>query len=351
MSILSRTGRTDRRLSKFLTSPHALSILFILVSTLIYHSFSQPENPFLSALIISFLVFNLIGCLQFTDSIFKRPHPLFWRIVKSSSIFYLISLLILLNFKKEQVRFSLSKFDDSLNKKLPEKSYATSCTLTFENVYNQMDIFVPLHIFGWFFKTLIIRDKFILWVLSILFEFCEYSLAHQLKNFNECWWDHWILDVFTCNFFGIEMGFWFIKKFEIMKYDFIKNCNSVKRYIAIIFLCFFILISELNAFYLKSLLLLPTSHFFNLFRLLVYIPAGSLAIRECYCYYITDEKRIRHMLFLAIAIISFESIIVVKFSRNEFPEKFPDWVIIFWSILSVFLVIGGFFIRKIEKRS
>jgi Phosphatidyl serine synthase len=36
-------------------------------------------------------------------------------------------------------------------------------------------------------------------VISILFEVMEYSLEHQLPNFAECWWDHWILDVFTSN--------------------------------------------------------------------------------------------------------------------------------------------------------
>lgn len=353
MSHFSRTSKTDKKLLNFLSTPHAITLLVISVSFIIYHSFNNPHNPYLSALITSFAIFNLIGCLQFTDSIFKRPIPIFWRIVKSSSIFYLICLVILLYFEKEEVRFVLSFFDSSLNKPLPEKDYATACSLTFENIKNQMDIFVPLHIFGWFFKTLIIRDKFICWTLSVLFEFCEYSLAHQLKNFNECWWDHWLLDVLICNWAGIEMASYLIRKYNILQYQFIRNCNSLKRYIAIIFLIFFILIAELNAFYLKALLWLPTDHFFNSIRLIIFIPAGALAIRECYAYYITDEKRVRHMLWLAMAVVSLEAILVLKFAKNEFQTPFPSIVKTCWGIGFLLIIVIGVFIwfnEQNEKR-
>jgi hypothetical protein len=52
------------------------------------------------------------------------------------------------------------------------------------------DEFVPAHILGWFSKTLIFRDVYFVWFLSILFELLEYSLGHVLHNFQECWWDH-----------------------------------------------------------------------------------------------------------------------------------------------------------------
>ena len=40
------------------------------------------------------------------------------------------------------------------------------------------------------FQALIIRDYWLLTVISVLFEVLEYSLEHQLPNFCECWWDH-----------------------------------------------------------------------------------------------------------------------------------------------------------------
>lgn len=35
-----------------------------------------------------------------------------------------------------------------------------------------------------------IRDWWMCSIVSVMFEFLEYSLEHQLPNFSECWWDH-----------------------------------------------------------------------------------------------------------------------------------------------------------------
>jgi Phosphatidyl serine synthase len=43
-------------------------------------------------------------------------------------------------------------------------------------------------------------------VLSIGFELMELTFQHMLPNFNECWWDSWILDVAVCNFLGMWAG-------------------------------------------------------------------------------------------------------------------------------------------------
>ena len=51
-------------------------------------------------------------------------------------------------------------------------------------------------------QALIIRDYPLLWTLSIGFELMELTFQHMLPNFNECWWDSWILDVAVCNFIG-----------------------------------------------------------------------------------------------------------------------------------------------------
>ena len=50
------------------------------------------------------------------------------------------------------------------------------------------------------------RDYQLLWVLSIGFELMELTFQHMLPNFNECWWDSWILDVAVCNFLGMWAG-------------------------------------------------------------------------------------------------------------------------------------------------
>ena len=89
-----------------------------------------------------------------------------------------------------------------------------------------MDIFIIAHAGGYFCKTLvctfhppsaaslcvtttllqIFRDWWLTTVISVTFEFMEYTLEHQLPNFSECWWDHWILDVLVCNAGGTFLG-------------------------------------------------------------------------------------------------------------------------------------------------
>lgn len=57
-----------------------------------------------------------------------------------------------------------------------------------------------LHYFSPFFpQTLMIRDWWMCMIISVMFEFLEYSLEHQLPNFSECWWDHVCLNLF-CSF-------------------------------------------------------------------------------------------------------------------------------------------------------
>lgn len=43
-------------------------------------------------------------------------------------------------------------------------------------------------------------------VVSVGFELLELSLRHMLPNFNECWYDSWVLDVAVCNVVGIVAG-------------------------------------------------------------------------------------------------------------------------------------------------
>jgi phosphatidylserine synthase 2 len=107
---------------------------------------------------------------------------------------------------KSNARQLLLFIDPSLGVPLPEKNYSSNCELTFQNVWEQLDIFIWAHTIGWIAKALILRDYWLCWVISILFEIMEYTLAHQLPNFGECWWDHWVLDVLLTNWLGIYIG-------------------------------------------------------------------------------------------------------------------------------------------------
>jgi phosphatidylserine synthase 2 len=75
-----------------------------------------------------------------------------------------------------------------------------------------LDEFVLAHIFGYIFKTLIVRDYKLVFCISIGFEILEVTFQHWLPNFKECWWDHLLIDVFGCNLIGTFIGITFVKK-------------------------------------------------------------------------------------------------------------------------------------------
>ena len=87
---------------------------------------------------------------------------------------------------------------------MPEKSYASDCRVfTPENPDNMIanvwdatyDVHFVAHLFGWWFKMMIIRDVKACWICSVVFELLEISFRHWLPNFWECWWDHVIYNL------------------------------------------------------------------------------------------------------------------------------------------------------------
>lgn len=155
---------------------------------------------------------------MFENGPFTRPHPAIWRVVLTLSIMYFLALILLLFQNVQVARQWMAYIDGSLGVELPEKSYALDCSLTVENLMDKMDIFVPAHFFGWMAKALILRDHWICWIVSIMFEVLEYSLEFQLPNFGECWWDHWVLDVLLCNWAGIWFGMRICDYFSMKTY-------------------------------------------------------------------------------------------------------------------------------------
>jgi len=211
----------------------------------------------------------------------------------------------------------------------------------------------------------------------------EYSLQHQLNNFAECWWDHWILDVLICNWVGLYFGMKTCEYFEMKGYSWrgIKQISSskgkvkrivqqftphhwtkfewgttksFKNYFAVLGLLFLFLQAELNSFYLKFLLWIPPEHPINTYRALLLFMCSIPGTREAY-QYLTDKncKRFGPQAWLTIANIMTESVICYKFGRGEFPNSAPTKVVIFWLVLITALVgyaIWQFGIPALKKR-
>jgi phosphatidylserine synthase 2 len=115
---------------------------------------------------------------------------------------YTLFMVYLLFQPLDVARGIFKFFDPKLGVPLPEKSYAEDCRLytpenpvnSFINIYEAaVDVHFFAHLFGWWFKMMIIRDIKMCWICSIVFELLEITFRHWLPNFWECWWDHVIL--------------------------------------------------------------------------------------------------------------------------------------------------------------
>jgi len=374
---------------KWLYSPHTITALLILLGIFIYSAFFlESKDPITNAkygfLVVCF-VFILFGIQQFRDGPFIRPHPAFWRMVLAFSVIYLLILVFMLFQDKNDMRKLLGYIDSSLGVELPEKSYGDNCDLTYENIKDQVyDIFVLAHFLGWFGRAIIFRDYWFCWILSILFEFCEYSLQHLLPNFNECWWDHWILDVLTCNWAGIWIGMKTCKYLEMKHYSWrgfneiettkgkIKRAaqqftphhwtkfewgftSSFRNFCGVLLMLFFAIQLDLNGFFLKYLLWIPSDHAYVTLRLILLAGAGAAGTSEAYRFLInkSNSKKLGTQAWVTIAILSLETIICFKYSKGEFHEPTPKKVIVFWSVifsgLAIFALYQFVFIPLFKK--
>ncbi len=222
---------------KIFTIPHNVTAL--VVTCLIIFILSFKKNNFLSEYFDDNYKMGIFGCvicicvfgsLFFPDSLLRRPHPIFWRLIMSITILYLLFITFMLFQTRDDARNLLKFFDKNLGKPLPEKNYAENCEVfsnkfpyvDLTNIFNAFDHFLTAHLIGWYVKMLIVRNSKLCWFLSILFEILEITFRHWLPNFWECWWDHTIFDVLGCNALGIWLGDLTCKYFEIKTYGWMK---------------------------------------------------------------------------------------------------------------------------------
>ncbi|KAG1798059.1 phosphatidyl serine synthase-domain-containing protein [Suillus plorans] len=319
------------------------------------------------AAVVSFLMFSMI---QFRDGPFIRPHPAFWRAILGINLLYELALVFLLFQDLNSARRMMTLLDPSLNRPLPEKSYAEHCELTPQNIWDSIDIFCLAHALGWFGKAMILRDYWFCWILSIAFEFAEYSLQHQLANFAECWWDHWILDVLVCNWLGTYLGMKTCQYLEVKPYEWRglrqtrglrskarrvlsqfsphdwtafkwEGTASFLHYLIVVLLLAVFLAAELNPFYLKSLLWMEPDHPIVILRLAGVFLCALPAVRELY-QYINNPRKAKRMgqhVWLLLATILTELLVITKWGKDRFREPLPLYVRWAWMIGGILLVL------------
>ncbi|XP_057841323.1 CDP-diacylglycerol--serine O-phosphatidyltransferase 1 isoform X1 [Cryptomeria japonica] len=317
--------------------------------------------------------------LQAPSTILIRPHPAIWRLVHGIAVIYLVSLTFLLFQNRDDARQFMKFVHPDLGVELPERSYGTDCRIytpenpkrRFNNVYETLfDEFVIAHVLGWWGKAIMFRNQPLLWLLSIGFEMMEVTFNHMLPNFNECWWDSIILDIFICNWFGIWAGMKTVRYFDGKTYEWVgisrqrSIMGKVKRtlgqftpanwdkdewqplsgpwrFFQVFGLIIVFLTVELNAFFLKFCLWIPPRNPLNAYRLIIWWLIAVPTIRE-YNSYLQDRKSIKKVgtfCWLSLAICIVELLICIKFGHGLYPMPMPSWIFKFWVSFATVLVL------------
>jgi len=174
---------------------------------------------------------------------------------------------------------------------------------------------------------------------------CEIALQHHLPNFVECWWDHLIVDILLCNAIGILLGMilirWLgLKEYAWIDWDYkqgIRLPSALRLFAGIIFPA---LLCDLNIFYLKYLLWVPSSHYVCLIRLAIIWLLGCGAVRERYDYYVDYTiSRLGPFNRIMSALLFLEFCLVVKFSQGEFQKPWPENVVNCYGFIIKFLTL------------
>jgi phosphatidylserine synthase 2 len=353
----------------FLYKPHSITAMILCLAYVTYEALFVPEGMFTEienikrGIVAACIVFCVIGLLVFPSGPFTRPHPALWRFVFAISVLYLMGLILILFMDLKQARQFLTHLDPTLNQPMVEKAYAEHCELNWENFSGALfDRFVISHFLGWLVQSMLIRHRLICWIVSISWELIEISLTHQLANFAECWWDQWILDVLICNGLGIEAGYQLCNYLEVQEYKWSglmtiptlsgkvtrivaqfttpeswtkvrwEPWRSVKRFVAANLIIIAINLGQLNSFYLKYLLWVPSENHLNIVRLLIMSVILCPMVRQVYLYVARkDVERIGSQTWVLFTILAVEVLIILKFGRNQFTTPAPEFVWKMWA--------------------
>ncbi|XP_074606568.1 phosphatidylserine synthase 1-like isoform X1 [Acropora palmata] len=343
---------------EYFYKPRSITALGCLFIYLVYSAFTRNPDATLeeniwSGIVSLAVVFLVLSLLVMPNGPFIRPHPAIWRLIFGASVLYLLFLAFALFQTREDFRKILFFFDPKLKLAGPDtKEYAVNCSqVTMARLWSHCDIFAFAHFFGWALKALLIRHAGLLWTASITWEVTEVFFTHLLPNFEECWWDALLLDFLICNGLGIHFGLYVCNKLEMRNYhwesikDIHTTTGKLRRavlqftpaswthvrwmdpkcsYMRFFAICQLVVISqvvELNTFFLKHILWVPTSHWLNFYRLGIISLIVAPSLRQYYVY-VTDtrSRRLGTQAWVLIAITCLEMLICVKYGLDMFKN-------------------------------
>jgi len=363
---------------EWLYKPYSISALvFIMIGLVCFGVLRDSEKYEMADNILvgfqaSCFLFIVIGLLAFPNGPFIRPHPAMWRVVLSMSVIYLIILTWILFLSLDQVLSIMHYIDPSLRHMKREidmvEEYAQDCwNISPQKIISSLDIFAFAHFSGWAGKACLLRSYGLCWLISILWEATELVFAHVLPNFQECWWDSWILDVCLCNGFGIFVGIQAAKYLEMRRYRWesvktisgvsgkLQRCalqftphswwsvrwidprSSPNRVFKLWIITILFLLCELNTFFFKHFFVFNSHHILCWGRHLFMLLVGAPSIRQFYVY-ATDmtSKRLGTQCWVFITLTLMETIVNVKFGWQTLSQT----NILYLSCWAVFVVIA-----------
>jgi phosphatidylserine synthase 2 len=355
----------------WLTQPHTLTFLVVMLAivaqlTLFQSSVKSVQDDIRLGASATALCFLFYCSLMLQDGQLQRPHPVVWRLVHGVTLLYLLLVVFLLaqssDAHTDQVlglllepRAGTAELPRQVNEHVP-------CAVTLVNMLDRVDIFFVAHFVGWFVKALILRDWGLMWTCSLMFEVLEVTFQNAIPNFKECWWDRWLYDVFGCNLLGMVAGMWFAHWLGAKEFNWTGGSgkrrtmkrvalhftprvfprrfdwhafSSWKRFGVAFLVVFGVMLGELNGFFLKSALRIPTDSYVNVWRVVLMVPAIYAAVMELYAYAEDRTPRIGQTAWLVIALGVLEFLLAVKNfkMRKAFREdqlRFEPHVILAW---------------------
>ena len=220
------------------------------------------------------------------------------------------------------------------------------------------------HSLGWWAKTLMLRDPWLCWAVSLLFEFCEISLAHYLPNFHECAFDHWGLDFFGCNAIGILAGQWTLSWLNSKEYNYLgisqihtlggklqrgmaqflpaswtqyrwHMFSDFRRFMFVVCIVLIVLMCELCAFFLKTLLWVPSTSMLNVYRIALFWLIGCAGFRDAY-HFMSDSsvRRVGTAAWIGFAMVALETLLVLKLGKGELWHiPWPRHIATTWAVV------------------
>lgn len=285
-------------------------------------------------------------------------------VVLTGSLAYIVCLSLLLVSSEGDVRSLLRALDPSIAAPAAAANLAASCGLN--NVLVALyDVHVITHILGWYLTTLAFRDVAFSWACGFIWELVEGSFEDNITELKECWWDKTFMDLLGCNNIGIFLGWLTLRYLKLEEYNwaqistpdgsrlhevgflyfipgrktFQQNyygmLKSARACMLFIYAHFVIILLQLNLFFLKTALWIPTVHWIPSVR--SFIIASLLILSGTPVY---KRHQFTGFPLLLNTVLALEGLLVLRFGGSLLFTGKGDTLTTSLMLISIFVFVS-----------